>query len=94
MQRRGSSQGGRQSRGKHRAGVEVQLGTWSPAFCNGRARWEPGRNTSLDRPSDRLGRSWRVQQAGLDATADRGAVADSQVGGQHDADIIYNIMWI
>lgn len=29
MQRRGSSQGGRRSRGKHRASVGVQLGTWA-----------------------------------------------------------------
>ena len=70
MQRRGSSQGGRWSRGKHRAGVGVQLGTWGPAFGSGRAHWGPGRNISVDRPSGCLGRSWSIRKAGLDATAE------------------------
>ena len=69
-------------------------GHLGPAFGSGRARWGPGRNISVDRPSGCLGRSWSVRQAGLDVTADGGAVADSQGGGLHDADVIYNIMWI
>lgn len=94
MQRRGSSQGGRRSRGK----TEPVWGcSWAPGALPSAAE-EPagswGRNISLDRPRGRLERSWSVRQAALDVTADRGAMADSQVGGQDDGDIIYNIMWI
>ena len=70
MQRRGSSQGGRQSRGK----TEPVWGySWALGALPSAAE-EPvgsrGRNISLDRPSGHLGRSWSVRQAALDATTD------------------------
>ena len=70
VQRRGSSQGGRQSRGK----TEPVWGySWALGALPSAAE-EPvgsrGRNISLDRPSGHLGRSWSVRQAALDATTD------------------------